>query len=89
MWQLAPGQNLRFCQFDDEAVLYNDLSGDTHLLGASAMQLLGELQGGARSADALLDALGAALGCARDAAFDQEAGAVLAQLDALSLIRPA
>ena len=89
MWQLRPGQNLRHRQFDDEFVLFNDLSGDTHLLGGSAMQLLGELQAGPRGSGELLAALAGALGCARDAAFDLEAGAVLAQLATLALIQAA
>ena len=89
MWQLTPGQNLRFRQFDDEFVLFNNLSGDTHLLGASAMQMLAQLQGGACSADCLLDALAAKLECARDSVFDGDVSTVLAQLATLSLIRPA
>jgi PqqD family protein of HPr-rel-A system len=92
-WQLTPGQRLLARRFDDEFVLYNDLSGDTHLLGAAAMDLLGFLQRStgaqAGSEDALCAALAAALDCARDAGFDAEAGAVLAQLHALALIRPA
>lgn len=89
MWQLTPGQLLRSRQFDDESVLYNELSGDTHLLGASAMHLLGQLQQGPVSEASLLAALADALECTRDARFDTDAGAVLAQLAALSLIQAA
>ncbi|WP_426101810.1 HPr-rel-A system PqqD family peptide chaperone [Massilia sp. TSP1-1-2] len=91
MWQLRPGQTLRARRFGDETVLFNDLSGDTHLLGDSAMHLLGLLQTAPRSQqqEQLLDALCDVLGCARGPAVDADAGAVLAQLAALSLIERA
>jgi PqqD family protein of HPr-rel-A system len=74
MWRLVPGQSLRFRQFDDEFVVYNDLSGDTHLLGDSAAHLLSVLQQGPAASAALLDSLAAAH------------GAVLNQLSSLFLI---
>jgi PqqD family protein of HPr-rel-A system len=40
MWCLRPGQTLQYRQWDGECVLYNDLSGDTHLLGDGAIELL-------------------------------------------------
>lgn len=45
MWHLTPGQALLRYGWDGEFVLYNDLSGDTHLLTASACALLDCLQG--------------------------------------------
>jgi PqqD family protein of HPr-rel-A system len=89
MWQLTPGQLFRFRQFDDEFVVYNDLSGDTHLLGDSAMHLLSVLQQGPHSSDALITALAPGVGSVRDDAFDAQARAVIAQLAALHLITPA
>ncbi len=89
MWQLAPGQAFAFRQYGDEFVLYNDLSGATHLLADSAMHLLSVLQQGPRSDDGLADALAGALGCARDVDFDDQAGRAVAQLAALYLIRRA
>jgi PqqD family protein of HPr-rel-A system len=59
-WQLSPGQRLDYRQWDQEAVLFNDLSGDTHLLGADALALLLAIQGGAADLDALRAALAAA-----------------------------
>lgn len=41
---------MRYFRWDDEFVLFNDLSGDTHLLGVQTMQLLQTLEAGARSA---------------------------------------
>ena len=97
MWQLRPGQAFRFRQYGVESksdsglefVLYNDLSGATHLLEDSAMHLLSVLQQGPQSDDSLIDALALALDCPRDAAFDHEASAAIAQLAAFSLIQPA
>ena len=88
MWQLTPGQSLLARQFGDEFVLYNDLSGDTHLLGASAMQALRLLQPAPASFDAVADALALADGAGRDDQFDAEVDAVLAQLAALALVSP-
>lgn len=86
MWCIAPGQTLRFRQFDDEFVLYNDLSGDTHLLGDSAMHILSDLQRGPASAAMLTASLAAALECPMDAAFEDEAAALLARLAGYFLI---
>ena len=46
MWQILPGQSLSHRCWDDEVVLYNNLSGDTHLLSADALALLAALRGG-------------------------------------------
>ena len=47
-WRLASGQSLQYRCWDGECVLYNDLSGDTHLLDELALALLEELQAGPR-----------------------------------------
>lgn len=46
MWRLIPGQLLNYRCWDDEAVLYNDLSGATHLLGSAALCILETLRCG-------------------------------------------
>lgn len=86
MWRITPGQALRFRQFDDEFVVYNDLSGDTHLLGDSAMHLLSVLQHGPAPRADLHGSLAAALECAPDAAFAEQADALLATLAGFFLI---
>ena len=86
MWRLTPGQRLRLRGFGDESVLYNDLSGDTHLLGGSAIHLLELLRQHDAADEVLLDSLAAAIGSARGDAFDAEAGALLTQLSSLFLI---
>jgi PqqD family protein of HPr-rel-A system len=45
-WRLVPGQALLHRGWDGAFVLYNDLSGDTHLLSGEAMALLVALRDG-------------------------------------------
>jgi PqqD family protein of HPr-rel-A system len=40
MWQVVPGQSLRCREWGGEAVLYNDVSGSTHLLDGAAADVL-------------------------------------------------
>ena len=44
MWRVVPGQLLAFREWDGEAVLYNDLSGSTHLLDGAAIEVLQALR---------------------------------------------
>jgi PqqD family protein of HPr-rel-A system len=60
MYRLTPGQLLRRREWDGEVVLYNDLSGDTHLLNGDATALLLALQDGPLPAPELAALLGAA-----------------------------
>ncbi|WP_167759814.1 HPr-rel-A system PqqD family peptide chaperone [Massilia horti] len=83
MWRLIPGQSLAHRCWMDEFVVYNDLSGDTHLFGADAMQVLLCLREGPVDADALALRIGAG-------PHEQESLAVLlVELAALSLIEQA
>lgn len=50
IWRLAPGQRLLHRCWEGECVLYNDLSGDTHLLDEFALALLAYLQEGPQPA---------------------------------------
>jgi PqqD family protein of HPr-rel-A system len=45
-WRLRTGQSLRMLAGDDESVVYNDQSGETHLLNAVAISLLEHLRKG-------------------------------------------
>lgn len=58
MWRVVPGQSLVFREWDGEAVLYNDLSGSTHLLDGAAIDVLHALR--RRPADAATLAAGLA-----------------------------
>ena len=79
VWRVTRGQALRRRAWQGEYVLYNDISGDTHLLGAGAIDLLLALQQGPLAESAL--------GAARDAGEDGMPS-LLAQLQALALIEP-
>jgi PqqD family protein of HPr-rel-A system len=85
VWQLLPGQALRHRQWEDECVLYNDLTGDTHRLDAAALELLLAL----RAAPLSLSALCAALGIAGDAATLDEVDATLCALAKIALVESA
>lgn len=86
MWRLTAGQQLRWRSWGDESVLYNDLSGDTHLLDDSAMLVLRLLQRAAQPEALLADALCAEFDTDHDAASAQDTADLLASLSALSLI---
>ncbi len=47
VWQLLPGQALHHRVWDDECVLFNDLTGATHLLDPNALDVLLALRAGA------------------------------------------
>jgi PqqD family protein of HPr-rel-A system len=79
MYRLTPGQLLLRREWDGEVVLYNDLSGDTHLLSGDAIALLLALQEGPRSAPALADLLGADDGGALQSVLDDLAGLALVE----------
>lgn len=80
-WRLAPGQQLALHGWDGEYVLYNDLSGDTHLLGESAVALLRRLGAAPAPACALRDVI--------QDADEEEVTALLARLHLLHLVGPA
>jgi PqqD family protein of HPr-rel-A system len=88
-WRLTPGQRLRHRQWQGESVLYNDLSGDTHLLADSAIHLLLALQAGPATQAAL------AAGVRREFAGDDgevddaTVAGLLGELQALVLIEAA
>ena len=82
-WRLTAGQQLRRRRWDGECVLYNDLSGDTHLIGADALELLLALHAGPADTDVLGRALAAA---GLDAADTAEVTTLLEDLERLALV---
>lgn len=86
MWRVTPGQALRLRQFDDGCVLYNDLAGDTHLLGDDAIEILSMLQQGPACTAQLCQGLAGAMDCPCDAAFAAGVDALLMQLSTYFLI---
>lgn len=58
MWRLMPGLALRYRTWDNETyVLYNNLSGDTHLTDAAAIEVLELLRRSPAAAQVLVSAL--------------------------------
>jgi PqqD family protein of HPr-rel-A system len=74
-WCLRPGQTLQYREWDGECVLYNDLSGATHLLGGAALELLLALRRGAATLASLAHVL--------HAEFDIDAADLAGETDAL------
>lgn len=56
-WRVMSGQTLARREWDGEAVLFNDLTGATHLLSSTAVWVLERLQANPLDADALAAAL--------------------------------
>ena len=52
-WRLLPGQSLLSRRWGEEVVIYNDVTGATHLLDSGAMDLLAALRDGSASAEEL------------------------------------
>jgi PqqD family protein of HPr-rel-A system len=86
-WRLHPAQSLRLSIWEDEAVIYNDCSGDTHLISAAAADLLLQLQQASSEEPELIAACAAAwLIPAEDHEFAAQMHTLLADLSRLSLI---
>lgn len=83
-WRLAPGQRLAHRCHDGECVLFNDLTGDTHLLDQPAFDLLEVLRAAPQTALALLALDGG--DAASDPALLDDLTALLDDLAALELI---
>ena len=71
---------------DAETVLYNDLSGDTHLLTAPATTLLHLLAQGPATSAALGEAMGRAFDLAPGAGLDADLAGLLDDLRRFGLI---
>ena len=88
LWRLAAGR-LRWRFWADEAVVYNDLSGDTLLLdplGASIFDILLER---ALTTDALIRELAELAGAPIDAVFSAAVDEILLDLDRARIVEPA
>ena len=83
IWRLAPGQRLLHRCWDGECVIYNDLSGDTHVLDEFTFELLRLLQARPQTAPALAAALDldAADGALPDSMAAQAFPGGLAEID--------
>lgn len=85
-WQLRPAQKLRMVDGETESVVYNDCSGETHVLSAIAMRLLQHLQRGRANFSSMSTFLGEEWEFESEEDLRQITRDLLAELDALSLI---
>lgn len=86
MWRLIPDHALHFRSWNDEFVVYNSLSGDTHLLDATAAHALLKLQQAPSDAITLAASLAPLMQAEMDDEFAFQIDQLLADLDKLALI---
>nr|WP_314623773.1 HPr-rel-A system PqqD family peptide chaperone [uncultured Noviherbaspirillum sp.] len=87
-WRLRTGQLLRTLAGDDESVVYNDRSGETHLLGAAAVGLLEHLRKGPADFSSMCLALETTWEFESAAELQRVVLVLTDELDALGLIEP-
>jgi PqqD family protein of HPr-rel-A system len=85
-WQLRAGQQLRMVAGNGEAVLYNDRSGETHLLSAIAVSMLQQLKNDPANFSSISTFLASVWEFESDEELRQTVHALLAELEGLSLI---
>jgi len=85
-WQLRAGQQLRMLAGNDESVIYNDYSGETHLLSALAVSMLNQLEKTPATFSSISTFLASEWEFESDEELRQTMHAMLAELDGLSLI---
>jgi PqqD family protein of HPr-rel-A system len=87
-WRLRTGQSLRMLAGDDESVVYNDQSGETHLLNAIAISMLEHLRKGPDSFTGMCSALTQAWEFDSETELQRVVLALTDELRDLSLIEP-
>lgn len=85
-WALRAGQRLRMLSDGEEAVVYNDLSGDTHLISGIAASVLERLRQEAADSERIAAFLDSEWELDADIAPAALAKELLSELAALSLI---
>lgn len=85
VWYVPDGIKLSWRQFGDEAVIFNQASGQTHLLDAFSAWVLRELEKSPSSRDVLADRLVRETGLEADLA-DRRLREVLADFDRQGLV---
>lgn len=83
---MISNQALKFRCWDDEFVIYNSLSGDTHLMSWVAAQILLKLLQAPSNTSTLIESLSHELPTETDDALAFQIESILADLDKLALI---
>jgi PqqD family protein of HPr-rel-A system len=86
-WRPVAGQRLARRAWEDEAVLFNDVTGATHLLSAATLWLLERLQAAPSDTVALARALNAESDSGADVDAD-DLDALLHELHKMHLVEP-
>lgn len=86
VWCIAPGQQLATWGWEDEFVLYNNLSGDTHLFGDDSIAVLDHLRQTPSTLNALVAAFSGDIDPDDAAALPETLTALLANLQNLFLV---
>lgn len=85
-WRLTSNESLHFRAWGDEVVVYNSLSGDTHLLDSATSQMLLHLQAAPSDAATLAELLTPYFQIAPSADLRLHIEQQLSELRALALI---
>jgi PqqD family protein of HPr-rel-A system len=89
-WRLRGRNDLRIARFGFDAVVFNPVSWQTHLLNDSALRVFEALLAGPRPLDEIVSALGEGAADAESALDDvRMIEALLADLEALGLVEKA
>jgi PqqD family protein of HPr-rel-A system len=88
-WQAISTEAMYVRSWDDEFVVYNSLSGDTHLLGAAAGHILTGLQRAPSDERSLTESLCETLHAEPTPEMSLQIQAILADLQKLALIEEA
>jgi PqqD family protein of HPr-rel-A system len=85
-WRTIRDDALIFRAWDDEVVIYNALSGDTHVIDATAAQILQALQQSPSDVQTLAQLLAVQLQCEPGDELNRDIESVLSDMAALSLV---
>jgi len=85
-WRVISDSALYFRSWNDEFVVYNSLSGDTHLLGSAAAHVLQKLHQGPAGAMTLTASLAPLIQAEMDDEFVFQIDQLLDDLEKLALI---
>jgi PqqD family protein of HPr-rel-A system len=85
-WHLVHPQDIAVLRFDDEALVFNPATWETHLLNESASLVLGTLLEGPRSVDDIVATVTRVSDAAVPDGFPEQVVDLLGQLESLGLV---
>jgi len=85
-WQLSNPADTSVLRVDDEALVFNPATWETHLLNESASLVLGSLLAGAGTIDEIVATVTRVSGAAVPDGFAEQVGDLLGQLESLGLV---